>query len=135
MTDSAKQRQELTNSFIELVKKEQERDLQADDEIDSSFAAFASRMRKHLNENQREDVLQEMNRVLSEAINNVRKGLPAVNVYMPGPPPMAQQPPPPMQAARMLSQQQQQQNINTTPPPIMQPAPTTMPYDYTLMQL
>ena len=68
MTESAKQRQELTNTFIDFVKKEQERDLQPDDEIDSSFAGFAARMHKHLNEDQREDVLQEMNRVLSDSI-------------------------------------------------------------------
>ena len=133
ITESAKKREELTNTFIELVRKEQDRELQADDELDSSFAAFGARMRKHLNENQREDVLQEMNRVLSEAINNVRKGLPAVRHYV-QPPPMPQQPPPRMQAAPLYQDNQPQQQMNgPPPPPNMQAAPSM--FDYTLMPL
>ena len=43
ITEFVKQRQELTNTFIELVRKEQEWELQPDDELDSSFAAFSTR--------------------------------------------------------------------------------------------
>ena len=132
ITESAKKREELTNTFIELVRKEQDRELQADDELDSSFAAFGARMRKHLNANQREDVLQEMNRVLSEAINNVRKGLPPVRPYI-QPPPMPQQAPPRMQPAPMYQDHQSQQQMNGPPPPNMQAAPGM--FDYSLMPL
>ena len=103
ITESARQRQELTNSFIELVRQEQQRDIRSEDELDVTFAALATRMRLHLNKDQREDVIQEIDRVVREAINNVRHGMAAVNnrMYMPPmqPPPMQAAPPPqaPMQ--------------------------------------
>ena len=57
LTEAAKQRQELTTSFISLLQKEKEHDFQPDDEVDSTFAGLANRMRKHFNPDQMEDVL------------------------------------------------------------------------------
>ena len=108
MSESAKQRQHVTETFIELLQKEQQRELKDDDEIDATFAACATRMRKNLNDQQREDVIQEINRVVNEAINNVRAGLPAVmtprNMYTP---PMQ---PAPQMAPPMRPQHQHQQD-------------------------
>ena len=70
LTDAAKQCQELTTSFISLLQKEQEREFKPDDEVDATFAGLANRMQKHLNPDQLEDVLQEINRVVTEGINN-----------------------------------------------------------------
>ncbi|MCG8620793.1 MAG: hypothetical protein MJE68_02175, partial [Proteobacteria bacterium] len=86
MTDTAKQRQEMHQSFLEILKRDQERELQPDDEIDSSFYGFAKRMRVHLNRDQKEDVLQEINKIVTDSINNVRAGLPAINRFPPVPP-------------------------------------------------
>ena len=126
MSEAAKQRQQVTTSFIELLQKEQERDLKEDDEIDAMFAACGTRMRKHLNDNQREDVLQEITRVVNEAINNVRAGLPAVmtarNMYAPPmmPAPQITMPVrPPVQQQQQVNEQQLPNMQNSTQPQAM----------------
>ena len=110
MTETAKQRQEMHSSFLQILQRDQERELRPDDEIDSSFFGFANRMRLHLNQDQKEDVIQEINRVVTQAINNVRAGLPPINNMFLQPPPMQQQPPP----------MQQMGNPPNQPPPMQQ---------------
>ena len=115
MTETARQRQEMHTSFLNILQRDQERELRADDEIDSSFFGYASRMRLHLNQDQREDVLQEINKIVTEAINNVRAGLPVINrapMFVPPVPPLQQQP------------QQMQQMAH---PPMQTPAMQQMP--------
>ena len=70
MMETTKQRQDMHNSFLQILQRDQERELRPDDEINSSFFGFANRMRLHLNQDQK-DVLQEINRVVTQAINNV----------------------------------------------------------------
>ena len=93
MTETAKQRQEMHKSFLSILEKDQSCDIKPDDEIDSSFFGYANTMHLHLNQDQKEDVLQEINKVVTQAINNVRAGLPAVNkapMYVPPVPPLQQ---------------------------------------------
>ena len=130
LTEAAKQCQELTTSFISLLQKEQERDFQQDDEVDATFAALANRMRKHLNPDQLEDVLQEVNRVVTQVINNVRSGMPAVCQYVTPPPPPLQ----PVQNLIPLPQDQQGPPAMTAAPSVQQathiPAPSAFQYSY-----
>ena len=132
LTDAAKQRQELTTSFISLLQKEQERKFKPDDEVDATFAGLANRMQKHFNPDQLEDVLQEINRVVTDGINNVRAGMPAVCAYLP-------RQPPPLQAVPNIIQTHQgqipmQQPSHTQHPPAMRAAPNMQPPQATDMQ-
>ena len=129
LTEAAKQRQELTTSFISLLQKEQEQDFQQDDEVDATFAALANIMWKHLNPDQLEDVLQEVNHVVTQAINNVRSGVPAVRQYV-TPPPLQ-----PVQNLIPLAQDQQGPPAMTAAPSVQQqathiPAPSAFQYSY-----
>ena len=129
MTETVKQRQYMHNSFLQILQRDQERELRPDDEIDSSFFGFANRMRLHLNQDQKE-VLQEINRVVTQAINNVRAGLPPINNMFLQPPPMQQmgnpsnQPPPIQQMGNPPDQpppMQQMGNPPNQPPQMQQP--------------
>ena len=143
MTDTAKQRQELHKSFLSILQKDQDRDMKPDDEIDSTFFGYANRMCLHLNQDQKEDVLQEINKVVTEAINNVRAGLPVINRGPMFVPPLQQAtanpPPPPMQ--QMGTGQQGgppalQQMVNTPqPPPMQHMGNQQQPYEFTYQQL
>ena len=53
MMETAKQRQDMHNSFLQILQRDQERELRPDDEIDSSFFGFANRMHLHLNQDQK----------------------------------------------------------------------------------
>ena len=70
--------------------------------MDATFAGLANRMQKHFNPDQLEDVLQEINRVVTEGINNVRAGMPPVRAYL-----LCQ--PPPLQAVPNIMQTHQAQ--------------------------
>ena len=124
LTDAAKQHQELTTSFISLLQKEQEREFKPD-EVDATFAGLANRMSKHFNPDQLEDVLQEINRVVTDAINNVRAGMPAVRAYLPCQPPPLQAVPNIIQTHQ--GQIQMQQPNQTQHPPAMRAAPNMQP--------
>ena len=132
LTDAAKQHQELTTSFISLLQKEQEREFKPDDEVDATFAGLANRLWKHFNPDQLEDVLQEINRVVTEAINNVRAGMPAVCAYLPPQLPL-------LQAVLNIIQTHQaqmpiQQPNQTQHPPAMRAAPNMQHPPVTDMQ-
>ena len=77
-------------------------------------------MRKHLNENQREDVNQEITHVVNEAFNNVRAGLPAVmnqrSLYIPPMQPAPQMAPPMRPQQHHQQQHANQQQMASAPP-------------------
>ena len=76
-TPAQQQRQEIYKSMVALFEAENKRE-DKEDEIDMAFTACAVRMRIHLNKDQIEDVIQEVEGVVCRAINNVRKGMPAL---------------------------------------------------------
>ena len=76
-TPAQQQRQEIYKSMVALFEAENKRE-DKEDEIDMAFTACAVRMRIHLNKDQIEDVIQEVEGVVRRAINNVRKGMPAL---------------------------------------------------------
>ena len=142
MTDTAKQRQELHKSFLSILQKDQGRDMKPDDEIDSTFFGYANRMRLHLNQDQKEDVLQEINKVVTEAINNVHAGLPVINRGAMFVPPLQQAtptPPPPMQQMGQQGAppalQQMVNNAQPQPPPMQHIGNQQQPYEFTFQQL
>ena len=77
-TPAAQQRNELTNTMIQMFQQEQKKLLEEDDELDLSFAAYAKRMRTFLDQNQREEVLQQIGQLINTAVNNVRSGMPVL---------------------------------------------------------
>ena len=149
MTETAKQRQEMHKSFLSILEKEQIHDMRPDDEIDSTFFGYANRMHLHLNQDQKEDVLQEINKVVTQAINNVHAGLPAINrtpMYVPPAPPLQQATTPLVQqlgpgpGQEMGNPQQgpplMQQMVNTSqPPPMQQMGHQQQQYEFTYTPL
>ena len=77
-TPAQQQRQKIYKSMVALFKAENKKEDKEEDEIDMAFTACAVRMRIHLNKDQIEDVIQEVEGVVCRAINNVRKGMPAL---------------------------------------------------------
>ena len=76
-TPAQEQRQEIYKSMVALFEAENKRE-DKEVEIDMAFTACAVRMRIHLNKDQIEDVIQEVEGVVRRAINNVRRGMPAL---------------------------------------------------------
>ena len=76
-TPAQQQRQEIYKSMVALFEAENKRE-DKEDEIDMAFTACAVRMCIHLNKDQIEDVIQEVEGVVCKAINNVRKGMPTL---------------------------------------------------------
>ena len=64
--------------MVALFDAENKKDEKEEDEIDMAFTACAVRMRIHLNKDQIEDVIQEVEGVVHRAINNVWKGMPTL---------------------------------------------------------
>ena len=60
--------------MVALFDAENKKDEKEEDEIDMAFTACSVRMRIHLNKDQIEDVIQEVEGVVRRAINNVWKG-------------------------------------------------------------
>ena len=77
-TPAQQQRQEIYKSMVALFEAENKTEDKEEDEIDMAFTACAVRMHIHLNKDQIEDVIQEVEGVVPRAINNVRKGMPAL---------------------------------------------------------
>ena len=77
----------IYKSMVALFDAENKKDEKEEDEIDMAFTACAVRMRIHLNKDQIEDVIQEVEGVVCRAINNVRKGMPPLR---PSPTPFMQ---------------------------------------------
>ena len=77
-TPAQQQRHDIYKSMVALFDAENKKDEKEEDEIDMAFTACAVRMRIHLNKDQIEDVIQEVEGVVRRAINNVRKGMPTL---------------------------------------------------------
>ena len=121
LAPAAKMREELNMSLLSLMQKDQECENPVEDEIDLAFASIAIQMRIHMNRDQREDLIQEIEKLTTNAINNVQKGVP---VFQPvpglrGPPgfivPMTS-PPPNVQNAMPAA-------VNLPDPPALQMQP------------
>ena len=69
-------------SLLSLMHKDQECENPAEDEIDLAFASIATCMCIHMNQYQRENLIQQIEKLTTNAINNVHKGTP---VLQPGP--------------------------------------------------
>ena len=74
--------EELNLSLLSLMQKDQEHKNPAEDEIDLAFASIATHMCIHMNRDQREDLIQQIEKLTTNAINNVWKEIP---VLQPGP--------------------------------------------------
>ena len=77
-TPAQQQRHEIYKSMVALFEAENKKEDKEEDKIDMAFSACALRMRIHRNKDQIEDVIQEVEGVVRRAINNVRKGMPAL---------------------------------------------------------
>lgn len=78
LTPAAKMHEELNMSLLSLMQKDQEHENPVEDEIDLAFASITIHMRIHMNRDQREDLIQEIKKLTTNAINNVRKGIPVL---------------------------------------------------------
>ena len=78
LTPAAKMCEELNMSLLSLMQKDQERENPVEDKIDLAFASIATRMCIHMNRDQREDLIQEIKKLTTNAINNVQKGIPVL---------------------------------------------------------
>ena len=82
LTPAAKMHEELNMSLLSLMQKDQKYENPVEDETDLAFASIATHMHIHMNRDQREDLIQQIERLTTNAINNVWKGIP---VLQPGP--------------------------------------------------
>ena len=85
-TAASRRRDQVTNEMLSLIKDANKHANEEDDELDLAFASMAKRMRKNLNEKQREKVLSGIQKLVSSAIENAEAGLPVI----PPPPNMLQ---------------------------------------------
>ena len=86
-TAASRRREEVTREMLSLIKDTNKQQTEEDDELDLSFASMAKRMRKNLNDKQREKVLSSIQKLVSTAIENAEVGLPVVppppNLFQP----------------------------------------------------
>ena len=107
MTPAAKKREEMTEKMYKLIEKEVKKDVEeVEDEYEYAFICLAKRANKYLTNDQKEDLLQDVEEAVCQAINKAhgrdKRSQPAA---IPPPPPPAQvqtsanyvsQPPPPL---------------------------------------
>ena len=115
-TAASRKREQVTNEMINLIK-ETNKQVDEDDELDLSFASMAKRMRKNLNDKQREKVLSSIQKLVSTAIENAEQGFPVV--------------PPPPNLFQGLHRPPTPQNFG--PPPLLQPLLPAQPVVETLI--
>ena len=77
-TAASRRHDQVTNEMLNLIKDANKQANEEDDELDLSFASMAKRMRKNLNEKQREKVLSGIQKLVSSAIENAEAGLPVI---------------------------------------------------------
>ena len=86
-TAASRRREEVTREMLSLIEDTKKQQAEEDDELDLSFASMAKRMRKNLNDKQREKVLSSIQKLVSSAIENAEVGLPVVppppNLFQP----------------------------------------------------
>ena len=107
MTPAAKKREEMTEKMYKLIEKEVKKDVEeVKDEYEYAFISLAKCANKYLTNDQKEDLLQDVEEAVCQAINKAhgrdKRSQPAA-----APPPPAQanyvsQPPPPLVNAATL---------------------------------
>ena len=107
MSPAAKKREEMTEKMYNLIEKEVKKDVEeVEDEYEYAFISLAKCANKYLTNDQKEDLLQDVEEAVRQAINKARgrdkRSQPAA-----APPPPAQanyvsQPPPPLVNAATL---------------------------------
>ena len=80
LTPATKMHEESNMSFLNMMQKDQEHENPAEDEIDLAFTSIATCMRIYLNRDQREYLIQEIEKLTTNSINNVHKGMPVLQV-------------------------------------------------------
>ena len=108
MTPSAKKREEMTEKMFNLLEKEVKKDVEeVEDEYEFAFLSLAKHANKYLTNDQKEDLLQDVEEAVRQAINRARgKGKTSQPAAAPPPPPAqanyVSQPPPPLVNAANL---------------------------------
>ena len=112
LTPAAKKREEMTEKMFQLIEKEVKKDVEeVEDEYEFVFISLAKRANKYLTNDQKEDLLQDVEEAVRQAINKARgrekRSQPAA-VPPPGPGQLqssgnyVSQPPPPLVNASTL---------------------------------
>ena len=73
LTLAAKMKQEVNQSLLSLLQKDQEWEDAVEDEIDLAFASMATHMRIHMNTDQREDLIQELEKLTTTQLIMCRR--------------------------------------------------------------
>ena len=108
MTPAAKKREEMTEKMYKLIEKEVKKDVEeVEDEYEYAFISLAKRANKYLTNDQKEDLLQDVEEAVHQAINKARGRDKRSQPAAAPPPPPAQanyvsQPPPPLVNAATL---------------------------------
>ena len=108
MTPAAKKQEEMTEKMYKLIEKEVKKDVEeVEDEYKYAFISLAKRANKYLTNDQKEDLLQDVEEAVHQAINKAcgrdKRSQPAA-----APPPTpaqanyVSQPPPPLVNAATL---------------------------------
>ena len=70
MTPAAKKCEEMTEKMFKLIEKEVKKDVEeVEDEYEFAFISLAKRANKYLTNDQKEDLLQDVEEAICEAIN------------------------------------------------------------------
>ena len=70
MTPAAKKREEMTEKMYKLIEKEVKKDVEeVEDEYEYAFISLAKRANKYLTNDQKEDLLQDVEEAVCQAIN------------------------------------------------------------------
>ena len=106
MTPSAKKREEMTEKMFNLLEKVKKDVEEVEDEYEFAFLSLAKRANKYFTNDQKEDLLQDVEEAVRQAINKARgKGKTSQPAAAPTPTPAANyvsQPPPPLVNAATL---------------------------------
>ena len=70
-TPATKQKNDLNEKILCMLQQEENHPIETDDELDLTFAAYAKRMRLFLSNEQKEDVMQQVNNVITQGINSL----------------------------------------------------------------
>ena len=74
MTPAAKKREEMTEKMYKLIEKEVKKDVEeVEDEYEFAFISLAKRANKYLTNDQKEDLLQDVEEAVCQAINKARR--------------------------------------------------------------
>ena len=108
MTHAAKKQEEMTEKMYKLIEKEVKKDVEeVEDEYEYAFISLAKCANKYLTNDQKEDLLQDVEEAVCQAINKAHGRDKKSQGAAAAPPPPAQandvsQPPPPLVNAATL---------------------------------